>query len=234
MTTSADIPFQINRLAEDGTKIQIHAGVLNVPQRGAGRIVVEDAAGQIIEVNLELASEQLDPSVSVVTTAQASDTSDLTEWIGPDDFAELPPLGAEPPAVPRSLRLTSGFFPVDVSQGEFAPPFTYELLLLASNFANAPASVDYVLNWARPLFRAKIPLQQGQVTAEPGTAAQVLFNNVAGKTVEMHLAFQGEALVPTLAVIRTDPSDQSTELILWVAATDFAQLPPANENDQAA
>lgn len=219
------VPFQVNRLAEDGVKIQIRSGVFSVPPRGASRIVLDDVAGETIEVNLELPTEQIDPSISLVRIARPSDTADLTEWVSPDDFTVLPPLEVEPPSEPPTSRITSGLFPVDVSRGEFAPPFRYQVILLVSNFSNAPGQVMYELNWAREIFEAKTQLHQGDVIIEPGTGARIVFDDVAGKTIEVNLTVQGEGLVPSLAVLRVDPSDQSTELIMLISAQDFAAIP---------
>lgn len=231
---ASQVPFQVNRLAEDGAKVQIRSGVLAVPPGGAGRIVLDDVAGQTIEVNLQLPSDALDPSVTIQQTALASQTSDLEEWVSPDDFTQLPSLEAPPPSEPRVARMTTGLFPVDVSGDGTAPPFTHQLVLAISNFSEVPASASYVLNWARELFGAKFPLQQDTVTIEPGTAARIAFGDVAGKIVELNLELPPDALVPSVAVLRISPDGVSVDdVVLWISAQDMAPLRPlpANEGD---
>lgn len=219
--TVAEVPLQVNRLDVGNVKVQLRSEAVTVGAGGATRIILGELGAQVIEVNLELPSSAVKPSVAIVTTAQASDTSDLTEWVSPDAFAELPSGTSDAVA---TMHLTTGLFPVDISGNDFTPPFEYTVNLYISNFTDAPADIGYTLNWARELFGAKVPLEQASLTVEPGTGGAVTLEGVAGRLVEVNLESIPPGFVPTIAVVRTNPEAGSMELLRWIAATEFARL----------
>lgn len=226
------VTLQVNRIDADGIKVQIREEQLMVPAGGASRLILSDVAGERIEVNLELATRQVQPSLAVVTTAQASDTADLSEWANPDAFVELSHGESGPDESP--MRLVSGLLPIGIAEGPFVPPFDYQLILLVSNFTDSPIDVPYSVQWAREVFGVKQPLEEGAIHLEPGTGGQVVLSEVAGRAVEVVWTLPVAGIVPTLAVIRSNPENGSTELLEWVARGEMLRLPVAVRSTQPA
>lgn len=221
----SETPFQVNRIAEDGTKLQIRSGVLSVAAGGAARLVLDDVAGERIEVNLQLPAGRLEPSIAFVTTARASNTSDVTEWVSPRDFAALPALNDEPGEEEPVRRVTTGIIAVDAAGNDSAPPFIYEVLLMLSNFSGTEQRAAYVLNRLQASLGAKSEVERGELTIAPGTVGQVTFSRVSGDDIEINVDIARHALIPSLAVLRRGAAERSVDPVLRLGPRGFVLVP---------
>lgn len=219
-----EIPFQVNRLAEDGTKVLFRSGIVHITGRGASRIAIEDAADETIEVMLELNAKGVKPSISIVETTKTNNIANTVGWLGPFDFTVLPSATPSVFDTSQPTTLSSGFFPIDIDQSDTTIPATYELVLFMSNYSDVNTDVSYVLQWARPVFLAKTQLQQGEEHVPASAGATLAFQDVAGKTVEIALQLHDEAVVPSCAVLRYVSEREQKQLVTWISAKQLARL----------
>lgn len=219
-----EIPFQVNRLAEDGVKVLFRSGLVHIPKRGTGRIIIEDAADETIEVMVELPSSLVKPSISIVETTKSNNIANTVQWVSPFDFTVLPSAGSTEEDAPSPTVLSSGFFPIDIDQSDTTIPATYELVLYMSNYSDVNTDVSYVLQWARPVFLAKTQLQQGEEHIPVGSGTSLAFQDVAGKTTEITVQLHDEAVVPSCAVLRYISEREQKQLVTWISAKQLARL----------
>lgn len=105
-------------------------------------------------------------------------------------------------------KWTTGLLPVLFSGGEAS------LRLAVSSEADRPQTVRFTVRWVRPS-GIKALLHDGVLTVGPGETAGRVFDDVAGRTVEVNLHLPHPGLVPSVAVVGTFQADGAEAVLAW-------------------